>query len=115
MSTGGVLVTIPNAQSPERLTAFTATGAPVPIAILSNGVQARLQPTGFPERIVIVGIESLGQNANARQNSRVQGWSVDVGAIADGASTSGLVPAERISLLSGLACCPQSAIRIPSS
>ena len=96
---GGVLITIPNVLSPERLTAFTATGGPVPLAILGNGVQVRLQPTGFPERIVIVGIESLGENANARQNSRVQGWSVDVGAITDGVSTSSLVPAQRLSLL----------------
>lgn len=95
---GGVLVTIPNVLSPERLSAFTATGASVPIAILGDGVLARLQPTGFPERIVIVGIESLGENAIARQNSRVQGWAVAVGAINDGVSASGLVPAERLSL-----------------
>ena len=112
----GVLVTIPNVISPERLVAFTAGGAPVPIAIeaiVSNGVQARLGPQGVPVRIVIVGIETLGENATARQNSRVQGWAIDVGSITDGVSTSGLVPARRLSLPSGVACCPEPAVRLP--
>jgi len=111
----GVIVTIPNAISPERMAAFTSTGATVPIAILGNvtgGVQVRVEPSGIPVRIVIVGIESLGENANARQTSRVQGWSVDVGTIAGAASISGLAPARRGSVL-GTACRPQPAIRIP--
>lgn len=111
----GTVVMIPNVISPERMAAFTATGRPVPIAILgtvNGGVQVRVEPQGIPVRIVIVGIESLGENANARQTSRVQGWSVDVGTITGGASTSGLAPAQRVSLL-GTACCPQPAVRIP--
>ena len=95
----GVVVTIPNVISPERLAAFTATGRSVPISILNNSVRVRLQPHGIPVRIVIIGIESLGENAMALQNSRVQGWSVDVGAITDGAATSGLAPAQRLSVL----------------
>ena len=111
----GVVVTIANVISPERLAAFTATGKPLPLAILATlngGVQVRLEPQGIPVRIVIVGIESLGENAQARQTSPVQGWSVDVGTIMEIASTTGLVPAQRISLL-GTACCPQPAVRIP--
>jgi hypothetical protein len=95
----GVAVTIPNLISPERLAAFTATGQSVPMTVVANGMQVLLWPSLFPVRIVIVGIESLGENANALQNSRVQGWSVDVGALTDGVSTLGFAPAVRLSLL----------------
>jgi hypothetical protein len=96
---GGIIVTIPDVLSPEQLVAFTATGSLVPVAVLafvSQGAQVRVESPGAPVRIVIIGVESLGENANARQNSRVQGWSLDVGAINGGASTSGLAPAVRI-------------------
>ncbi len=103
----GVIVTIPNVISPERLAAFTATGGSVPIAILDSIVRVRLEPPAFPLRIVILGIESLGENANARQNSRVQGWSLDVGTIASGITTSALAPAERLCMMiDGTVHCP---------
>lgn len=96
---GGVTVAIPHLISPERLAVFTATGQSVTMTVLDNGLQVLLESSVFPVRIVIVGIESLGENANALQNSRVQGWSVDVGALTDGASTSSLAPAARLRLL----------------
>ena len=108
----GVLVTIPNVISPERLVAFTAGGAPVPIAIeaiVSNGVQARLEPQGVPVRIVIVGIETLGENATARQNSRVQGWAIDVGSIVDVDARA--CPSTFVAIGSGVL--PQPAVRLP--
>ena len=73
-------MTLPNVMSPERLVAFTATGSPVPLsieAVLSDGIEARLEPPWIPVRVVIIGIRSFGENAMARQVSGVQGWSVD--------------------------------------
>ena len=107
-------MSIPNVIQPERLVAFSATGQPVPLAVLDNRVRIRLEPPGIPTRIVIIGIETLGENANARQTSSVQAWFVDVGSIDDGASIAGLAPARRVSLLpDGTVCCPQPAVRIP--
>jgi hypothetical protein len=112
----GLMVTLPNVISPERLVAFTATGSPVPLsieALLTNGIEARLEPPWIPVRVVIIGIRSFGENAMARQVSGVQGWSVDFGTITEGASTAGLAPAERLSAsLPDVACCPQPAVRI---
>jgi hypothetical protein len=92
----GVIVTIPNVITPEQLVAFTSSGASVPIAILDTTVRVRLQPPGVPVRVIIIGIESLGENAEARQTSRVQAWSLDVGIIDAAIPISGLAPAQRI-------------------
>ena len=110
----GVIVSIPNVIQPERLVAFSPTGRPVPLALLDNSVRVRLAPPGIPMRIVIIGIETFGENANARQTASVQAWFVDVGSIDDGASIAGLARARRVSLLpDGTVCCPQPAVRIP--
>jgi len=79
---GDVGVTLPSQAEPDSLRAYTAAGAVVPMTITTDGTTpvARLRPPSRPIRIVIVGIEMLGENAEALQNSRVQAWTVDVAA-----------------------------------
>lgn len=107
---GATVVTIPKALH-GPLEAFTTLGISVPLAVVNPATMTvQLFPTGNAGRIVIVGFEALGENAEALQNIRVQGWFVD-GAVGPtpingGIPIDGLLPAERIDLLrvSGNCC-----------
>ena len=101
----GMIVTISPLAEGSALRAYTANGVRVPMAILEvdpetrTRVRARVELPGVPVKIVFIGVEYLGENAGARQQARVQAWSLDVplvGAITDGASTSNLEPARRL-------------------
>lgn len=115
--TGTTIVTIPKPAPFGPFEAFTPTGVSVPLVILNaSTMRVELSSVGNPGRVIIVGFENLGENANARQVTRVQGWFVEVPArpvpINGGIPIDGLLPAQRIDLL-GLAgnCCPQPAVR----
>ncbi|HEX5590870.1 MAG TPA: hypothetical protein VFX65_11325 [Candidatus Limnocylindrales bacterium] len=73
-------VAVPNTAFQDTLLAYTADGVPVPLSISPAGLGfiGRLPLAPNPGRIVLVGVESLGENAIALQNSRVQAWTVDV-------------------------------------
>lgn len=93
---GGYLVTIPGVVSPELLAAFGSTGDPVPLSIVatSPAVTVRLEPAAGVTDVVIVGMQDLGENADARQVVRVQGWAVNLpGAIATTTTSSTMTTA----------------------
>ena len=64
---GGYLVTIPGVVSPELLAAFGPTGDPVPLSIVATSpeVTVRLEPAAGVTDVVIVGLQDLGENADA--------------------------------------------------
>lgn len=96
----GVVVTIPRVSNSASLVASTAGGEPVPLTVLDPSVTVLLQPPAGARRIVIVGIEDLGENAEALQVSRVQAWFVDLPVsppeLTAGVPTIGLLPAQRL-------------------
>jgi LPXTG-motif cell wall-anchored protein len=88
---GGYLVSIPAVVSPQLLAAFGLTGDAVPLSVVATSavVTVRLEPPVGVSDVVIVGLETLGENAEARQNVRVQGWTVHLsGAVAATSTTS---------------------------
>jgi hypothetical protein len=72
----------------------------VPLTVLYPSVTVLLQPPAGARRIVIVGIEDLGENAEALQVARVQAWFVDLPVsppeLTAGVPTIGLLPAQRL-------------------
>jgi hypothetical protein len=65
---------------PNVLQAFSLDSTPVTlgnVATDSNGLVVTLAPGPNPATIVFVGIETLGENANADQVTRVQAWRLD--------------------------------------
>ena len=76
---GVYIVTIPRASATPPLAAYTLTGAPVPLSVVADQpVTVRIEPAPGVTGVVILGIEDLGENAEALQNSRVQAWLVDL-------------------------------------
>jgi hypothetical protein len=74
----GYLVAVPGAVTTPPLAAYTTTGTTVPLSLVPAPFTVRVQPSAGVDRVIILGIEALGENAVALQNSRVQAWSVDL-------------------------------------
>ena len=75
----GYIVAIPKASTTPPLAAYTLTGAPVPLPVVADQpVTVRIEPAPGLAGVVILGIEELGENAEALQVSRVQAWLVDL-------------------------------------
>jgi hypothetical protein len=76
----GYLVDLPNAVDLDMTEAFTAAGQRVELTVVSRGSTAtvRISPAAGALRVVIIGTEFLGENAEARQVTRVQAWTVDI-------------------------------------
>jgi len=70
-------LTLPTNAYPESVEAFTDAGVPIPLTV-TTGYTVRVTPPSGAGHVVIVGTESLGENANALQNNRVQAWSAPV-------------------------------------
>ena len=76
---GGYIVAIPKASTRPPLAAYTLAGAPVPLSVVADPpVTVRIEPAPGVAGVVILGVEELGENAEALQISRVQAWLVDL-------------------------------------
>jgi hypothetical protein len=106
---GGLIVTLPKAIGPDQPVAFTATGRSVQLSVLENvaeGLRVRVEIPFVPVRIVVIGTESLGENADARQNARIQSWSVNASDVNGAADSADLALAVRLCLLADASCSP---------
>jgi hypothetical protein len=71
----GYVIQLPKALL-QGLAAFTTLGASVPLALLDSAdpLSVQVAPPAGATGVVVIGVESLRENANARQVLRVQAW-----------------------------------------
>jgi hypothetical protein len=75
-----ITVTLPPDAFPYTMLAYTSEGERLALSITNEaaGAVGWIEYGPRPARIVLIGFESLGENAEALQNSRVQAWTVDL-------------------------------------
>jgi len=75
-----ITVAVPSTAFPYTLRAYTSEGEGIALSITNEagGLVGRMESAARPVRILLIGTESLGENAEAFQNTRVQAWTVDV-------------------------------------